>query len=677
MKLRSVVFAILVGCGAPHSTPAVRPTIGAWGFDVAGMDRSVAPGEDFNRYANGGWRQRTPIPGDHASWTSFLAARGETAARVRTVIESAAGAEGSDERRIADCYRAYMDEAGIEARGLAPIQGRLDDIARIADRQGVIRQLAAMVRRDDNPPLQVWIAADDRDHGRHVAMIGQGGLQLPDREMYDEGVSQFARQRAAYRAFLVETLTRLGVGNAGPRAEAVYALEAQIARAHWTAVEERDFERRYNRRTLGELAGLAPGFDWTLWLHEVGLEHEAQVIALEPSAITAIAGLVVTAPVAVWRDYLTLRAVIAAGPLLPRRFADAHFAMFSQVLWGRQQQAPRWQRGVDAVDGALDQAIGRRYVERYLRPETKARARALVDNILAATDRRLTTVAWMAPETRARARRKLAALHVELAYPEHWRDYAGLRIAPDDPIGNAERAAEFGYQRGLARLGQPLDRGDWRISETAVDAFAMAGNTMYFAAGILQPPYFDPAADDAVNYGALGAFIGHEIGHNFDDRGAKYDWDGALRDWWQPKDRARFHATTAALSAQLATYCPIAATADEPAHCVDGALALSESLSDLAGLESAFDAYHHALAGRPAPVLEGFTGVQRFFLGFAQIYRGAYRNEALANLLRSDPHPPTTVRALIVRNVDAWYDAFHVQPGDALYLPPAQRIHIW
>jgi putative endopeptidase len=682
------MFVLVAGCGSgkPAATPPSaaapqgRPQIGAWGFDTAGMDRSVAPGADFYRYASGRWLATTQIPADKPLYAMFLQLADLSEERTRQILEAASGAPGSDAQRIGDYYRAFMDEAAIEAAGIAPIQRELDAIARIKDRAGVVLAFAAASRQMSKNPFYTAVTQDDRDPETHIAILAQSGLGLPDRDMYDGGAAQFAAVRDGYRTYIAAMFALVGVApaDAERRAAAVYALEEKIAQTHWTRVQNRDPQRTYNKLTIAELATLASGIDWKPWLAAVGLAGQARINVLQPPAIAAISQLVKTEPLAVWKDYLVLRLVSDAAPYLPKRFVDTQFEMFGKTLSGAEQLQARWKRGVSDTTDALGEAIGQIYVARYFTPETKARADALVRNLLAAMSQRLDGLAWMSAETKARAKAKLATYRTKIGYPERWRDYSALTIQPGDPVGNAERAAEFEYNRQLARLGKPVDRDEWSVPPMTVDAYYSATrNEIVFPAAILQPPFFDPSADDAVNYGGIGTVIGHEISHGFDDEGSQYDAAGKLENWWTKDDADKFKAATAKLVAQYSAYCPIPASGGKPAQCVKGELTLGENIADLAGVTIAYNAYKLSLGGKTPPVLDGFTGDQRFFLGFAQIWRGLYRDQNLSTRLVVDPHSPVMLRAITVRNLDAWYDAFKPRPGDALYLPPDQRVRIW
>ncbi|HVV85544.1 MAG TPA: M13 family metallopeptidase [Kofleriaceae bacterium] len=684
-NLLAAILLAAAACGSDAPAPQSPSTsdrphaeIGAWGFDLAGEDPSVSPGADFYKFANGTWDKNTPIPADKSNYGMFTVLADKSDERTKEIILNASKDPSPEARKVADFYGAFMDEAGIEARGLAPVQGELDRIAAIKDRHDLAVALAYDARRLRTSPVSVIVAQDDRDPDAYIPTIGQGGLGLPDRDMYDTANPQFEAVRQGYKHYIEALLGQAGIKDAAAKAAGIYALEEKIAAAHWTRVENRDPVKTYNKMSTADLATQAPGLDWKEWLGDVGLDRATAVNVNQPTAVAGIAKLVGSEPVDVWKDYLTFQLLSEAAPYLPKAYVDLRFEMYGKTLSGVPQLKERWKRGVDQVTGALGEAVGKLYVTRYFTPETKAHADELVGNLLASMGHRLDNVTWMSPETKAKARAKLATYNPKIGFPKKWRDYSALVVKADDPFGNADRAAAFEYDRRLVRLGQPVDRDEWGMTPMTVNAYYNPGlNEIVFPAAILQPPFFDPGADDAVNYGAIGAVIGHEISHGFDDQGSQYDERGRLANWWTPDDLAKFKVATSRLAAQYSSYCPFPATADKPAQCVKGELTLGENIADLAGLTVAYDAYKLALGGKTAPVIDGLTGDQRFFLGWAQIWRRLYRNEELAQRLVTDPHSPSEFRAAVVRNLDVWYDAFKVQPGDALYLPPDQRVHLW
>ena len=710
-RLFAVILATTAGCGskpaatttpppapetastapAPAPAPAApdpsrpKPEIGAWGFDIGGMDTSVSPGESFYRYAGGKWLAATEIPADKAAYGMFTVLADRSDERTRKIVEGASGPPGSNGQRIADYYKTFMDEAAIEAKGLSPIQPELDKIAKIKDQNGLVLAFASASRRlggrgggGGTSPFRTVVSQDAREPDKYIGHVAQGGLGLPDRDMYDAGKTQFAKLRDGYQKYIATIFTLIGAKNADKRAAAVYALEEKMAQSHWTRVQNRDPQKTYNKMTIAELEKLAPGFAWKPWLKAVGLEGQAQVIVSQPSAITGESQLVKSQPLAVWKDYLTFHTVSEAAPYLPKKFVDAQFEMYGKTLSGTPENKERWKRGVDQVTAGLGEAVGEIYVGQYFTPETKAHADALVKNLLTAMGQRLDGLAWMGAETKAKAKAKLATYNPKIGYPKKWRDYSALTITTGDAVGNARRMAEFEYNRRLAKLGKPVDRDEWGMTPMTVNAYYNPElNEIVFPAAILQPPFFDPNADDAVNYGGIGGVIGHEISHGFDDQGSQFDATGALKNWWTKDDADKFKTATTKLGAQYNAYCPIPAADGKPAQCVKGELTMGENIGDLAGLTIAYTAYKLSLGGKPAPVIDGFTGDQRFFLGWSQVWRSKYREQELSNRLVTDPHSPPEFRASVVRNLDAWYDAFKPKPGEALYLAPEARVRIW
>ncbi|HEY0478152.1 MAG TPA: M13 family metallopeptidase, partial [Kofleriaceae bacterium] len=668
-RLLAITLAMMTGCGskpaatpttpatpapAPETTasaPAPAPAtpdpsrpkaeIGGWGFDTAGMDPSVAPGASFYRYANGHWLTSTQIPADKAEYGMFTVLSDRSDERTRQILESASGAPGSDAQRIGDAYKTFMDEAAIEAKGLAPVKPWLDQIDKIKDTRGVVLQFAVQARRLGQTPFRTVVSQDAREPDKYIAHVAQGGLGLPDRDMYDAKKEQFAKVRDGYKKYIAAMFTLVGAKDADKRAAAVYALEEKIAQTHWTRVQNRDPQKTYNKMTIAELQKAAPGMEWAVWLKATGLEGQTHVIVNQPTAITATSQLVKTEPLAVWKDYLKLRALTEVAPYLPKKFVDVHFEMFGKTLTGTPQIKERWKRGVDQVTRGIGEAVGTLYVAKYFTPETKAHADALVKNLLVSMGQRLDGLTWMSPETKAKAKAKLATYNPKIGYPKKWRDYSALTITAGDAVGNADRTAEFEYNRRLAKLGQPIDRDEWGMTPMTVNAYYNPElNEIVFPAAILQPPFFDPNADDAVNYGGIGAVIGHEISHGFDDQGSQFDATGALKNWWTKDDSDKFKTATAKLVAQYSAYCPVPAADGKPAQCVKGELTLGENIADLAGLTVAYNAYKLSLGGKPAPVIDGMTGDQRFFLGWAQVWRRLYRDQELANRLVTDPHSP-------------------------------------
>ena len=652
-----------------------KPQFGDWGFDIAGMDRSVNPGDNFFDYANGTWAKTTEIPADKPVWGGFVQLDELSTQRTRAIIEDAAkanAAAGTNQRKVGDFYASFMDEAAIEARGTAPLKPVFARIAAIRTTTDLARAFGELAPMGVRAPIGAEVEQDLKNNTLYSAYLGQGGLGLPDRDYYlDDTNAKFVDARAKYKTHIANMLRLAGIAEPEARADRIFALETKIAQSHWTRVQRRQIENLYNPMTKAELATKMPGFDWNTYLTAAGLGAEERVIAAQPSALTGAAKLVASEPIETWKDYLSFRTISAAAPFLPKAFVDESFAFNGKVLSGTPQLRERWKRGSDVVGGSMGEAVGQLYVARYFPPEAKAKADELVHNLIRAMDARLAGLAWMTPETKAKARAKLAAFTPKIGYPDKWRDYSALEIRRDDPLGNAMRAGQFEYRRNLSKIGKPVDRGEWGMFPQTVNAYANPlMNEVVFPAAILQPPFFDANADDAVNYGGIGAVIGHEISHHFDDQGRKFDKNGNLADWWSAADIAQFKKLTDQMVAQYGGYEAL------PGKKVNGELTLGENIADLAGLAIAYDAYHMSLGGKPAPVIGGYTGDQRFFLGYAQVWRTKYRDALLGQLLTVDSHSPGTIRPLVVRNFDAWYKAFNVRDGK-LYLPPEQRIRIW
>jgi putative endopeptidase len=654
---------------APPAPQRPRPQLGSFGFDLAGMDRNVDPGDNFYQFANGAWDRATEIPADRSNYGMFTLLDDLSKSRTRAIVEEAAQRPGS---RIGDFYASFMDEARIEQAGIAPIQPLLQRVQAIRTRADWASELGRLMRQGTTGPFAGYVATDDRIPTEMIVRLTQSGLGLPDRDYYLRNDAALTSKRDAYKTYLTQLLTLAGEQNASARATAILAFETRLAQAHWTRVDNRDDEKTYNKMTPVELARLAPGFDFARFMSEAGFANQANLLVSQPTAFTASARAVAATPVNVLRDYTMVRLIDDAAPYLSSNFVNAHFAYHGTALGGTPENEPRWKRGVTLVTGALGDEVSRIYVERHFPPEAKAEADALVRNVIQAMDRRLAGLTWMAPETRQRARAKLAAFTPKIGYPDHWRDYSPVQVSRDNLVQNIMNATRFEYERNLAKLGRPVDRSEWFMTPMEVNAYANpTWNEIVFPAAILQPPFFDPNADPAVNYGGIAAVIGHEISHHFDDQGSRYDQTGALREWWTPQDRERFNALTAQLVAQYDLYEPL------PGHRVQGQLTLGENIADLAGLTVAYDAYRMAIGGQPAPVIDGFTGDQRFYLGWAQVWRREYREANLLNRLLTDPHSPSEQRVAVVRNLDPWYAAYNVQPDDTLFLAPERRIRIW
>ncbi len=647
------------------------------------MDRSVAPGDDFFAFANGAWVRSTEIPADRSDYGAFSLIDEQAERDVRAIVDAAAQdpAATGDRRKVGDAYAAFNDEAGIEARGLQPMQDELSRIASIADRRGLARHLGGTLRADVDllnrtnyysPRLfGLWISQSLVRPSEVVPYVVQGGLGLPDRAFYLED-GHMAAVREAYGAYVARILELAGTPDSAAAAKRTLALETAIARVHATQVETNDVRRGANEWQRGDFARKAPGVDWSTYFEAAGLGNQDDFIVWQPDAVSGISKLVATAPLESWRAWLRFHALNRAARFLPKAFDEARFGFYGTTLSGTPQQRDRWKRAIDVVNDALGEAVGRLYVEKHFAASTRARAEQMVTNLTAAFGRRIDQASWMSAATRARARAKLAGLRVAIGYPVGRRDYSALQIRRDDAFGNAQRASLFEYRRNLAKLGRPPDRDEWYLLPHEVNALNIPlENRLIFPAAILQPPFFDAAADDAINYGAIGATIGHEISHSFDNSGALFDEAGKLANWWTAEDFKRFDAAGAALARQYDAYRPF------PDLAVNGRLTLGENIADVAGLATAFDAWQASQRGLPARTLEGFTPEQRFFLGYGQSWRSKTREPAQRTRIISDVHAPDEFRTETVRNQDGWYAAFGVQPRQRRYLAPEQRVRIW
>jgi predicted metalloendopeptidase len=670
----------------PPPAPADAP-----GIDGAGMDRSVKPGDDFFKYANGAWLSGTDIPADRSSWGSGAIVAERTNKRVAELITEAAKTDapkGSDARKVGDYYATFMDEATIEAKGIAPLEPALKAIASIRDAAGLARALGATIRADvdvlnrgnvvTEHLFGIWIAQDLSDPTHYSPFLLQGGLGMDDRDDYLDPSPRMAEIRAKYQAYL-GTLLRLagakdatGANGVDARVARIFALEKLIAEVHAPLADTNDVKKGNNHWSRKELEARAPGLDWKAFLTAAKLDKQPEFVVWQPAAIIGIAKLVKSQPLAVWKDYLTVHRLNELTAFLPNAFGEASFAFYNQALQGTPERRERWKRAVSATNDALGEVVGKLYVAKYFPPAEKARAEAMVRNVVAAFAQRIDALQWMAPRTKAEAKAKLAALKVGIGYPDRWRDYAGLEVVRGDAIGNAVRSSLFDYQTSLARLGQPVDRGEWVMNPQLVNACNLpAMNALNFPAAILQPPDFDPSRPEAMDYGAAGATIGHEICHSFDDSGALFDAKGKLTDWWTPEDYAHFRASSEQLAKQFDGYRPF------PDVHVNGKQTSGENIADVAGLSAAFDAYRIAAGGKEGPTVGGLTGDQQFFLSFAQSWRTKQREPALRQSLQTDVHAPAEYRADTVRNLDGWYSAFDVKPGQALYLAPADRARVY
>jgi len=662
-----------VAAAPPAPAPAPKAQLGEFGLDLTAGNPAVKPGDDFFAYAGGKWYDTFEIPPDRASYGPFNKLNDLSEERVKTLIERAADskpAPGTPEQKIGDYFASFMDLDGIEARGLAPLEADLARIQAANSKQDIATLFGSPGFMST---FGLGITPDLKDPGRYSIEIGQSGLGLPDRDYYLKNDAKLIEHRAKYVAFIEQLLTLGNVPDAASKAPRIMAFETALAKVQWPLEKRRDAEANYNPRSKAALLKYAPGFDWQAFFTVSDVGQRDQFVLGQLTAIRDTAKLIDKTSLDTLKDYLTFHLLRSSSPFLPKRFDEANFAFYGQQLRGQPQQRDRWKRGVQVTGGALGELVGQVYVKEYFPPDSKAKMEVLVDNLRAALKQRLASLSWMSEVTRKRADEKLATFVAKIGYPDQWKDYSALEVRRDDLIGNIKRASIWGWQRDVARLDQPVDRSEWFMNVQDINAYYNPlNNEIVFPAAILQPPFFDPAADDAVNYGAIGAVIGHEIGHGFDDQGRKFAPNGSLNDWWTKADAKAFVAKTKVLVEQYSSFDAL------PGLKVNGEISLGENIGDLGGLNMAYQAYHNSLQGKEAPVLGGLTGDQRFFLSWAQVWRTKIRDEALRAQVLSDPHSPPYFRVNgAVRNMDEWYAAFDVKPGDKLYLPPDQRVKIW
>jgi len=683
-ELPPPVTPVVVAATVPVGPPPA-PTTTAHGIDPSALDLAARPGTDFYEYANGAWLKSAQIPDDRSSTGPFVRIAEHVEERTRALLEECAAkgaAVGTPEQRIGDLYASFMDEAAIETKGLAPLAPALDRIAKVKDKRALAAVLGGDLRADvdalNNTSFHtsrlfgLWAEQDLNDPTRVAPYLLQGGLGMPDQSYYLDASPHMETLRTQYLAYLTTLLTLAKVKEPGATAKRVFALEQDIAKVHASRVESEDVKKANNPWAPADFAVKAPGLDWTAYWKAAALDVQHGFIVWHPAAVTGIAKLVKDRPLALWKEYLAARAIDRAAPFLPKAFGDASFAFYGTAMRGTPKPRERWKRGIDVTNAAVEGAVGKLYVERNFRPEYRKDLEEMVRALVLAFSRRIDRLAWMSPDTKAKAKAKLSTLKVGVAYPDVWRDDTGLDIVRGDALGNADRAELFAYKKALAKLGKPADRGEWVMAPQTVNAVNLPiRNALNFPAAIFEPPFYDPDATPAVKFAAIGAIIGHEISHSFDDQGALFDATGQLASFWTPEDFAHFEASGAALAKQFDAYRPF------PDLAVNGKQCLSEDIADLAGLAVAYDAWKSTLDGKPAPTVDGRTGDQQFFLSFAQSWQSKIREPALRQRIATDGHAPPAYRALTVRNLDAWYAAFDVAPADALYLAPDARVRVW
>jgi putative endopeptidase len=675
----------LSACSTQKSNNAAQSGQKTSGVDLSWIDKSVAPGDDFDNYANGAWYKTAVIPADRRSIGTGYFVDQLAEQRLTDLIHSIANsnpAAGSDEARIANYYAAYTNTNAIEQRGVAPLKPTLDRIAAIQNKQQLAQVIGSTVRADVDPLNATDLATENlfgifvtqafSEPTKSVPYLMQGGLGLPDREYYVSSDPDMTKIRAAYTPYVAKILTLAGIADANARAQRIVALETKIANAHQGIEQMEDTFAANNPWKPADFGKNAPGLDWNGFFDAAQLGGQNEIIVWQPDTVKKLSALVASEPLDVWKDWLAFHQINQMTEALPKAFDDAHFALYDTMIGGIPQQLPRDKRALDAIDFALGDAVGQRYVAKYFPASSKRDIEGMVNNIKTALVKRIDTIGWMAPATKEEAKRKVSTMAVGVGYPEHWLDYSGFDVKADDAYGNLDRARLTHYRQQLAKVGRAVDKGEWWMTPQTVNAINMPlQNALNFPAAILEKPYYDPNADPAANYGSIGATIGHEISHSFDNLGSTVDSTGKLRNWWTPQDLAKFKAAGAALAAQFDAYEAL------PGLHLKGQQELGENIADVTGLGAALEAYHASLGGKPAPVIDGLTGDQRFFLAFAQGWRTKMRDTTLRSRVATDVHAPARWRIFTVRNVDAWYPAFNVKPGQKLYLAPEKRVTVW
>ena len=677
---RFSVFAIALLLSSTIAQFAAAQTRDS-GIDPDGFDKSVRAQDDLFRHVNGRWLLKTEIPADKSNYGSFNKLIDEAQLNIRAIIEDAAkNPRDENGHKVGNFFNSYMNEALVEQLGLKPLQAEIAKIDKLADKSEVVRHFGYCETIGVGGPIGFFVDQDDRASTQHLAGVIQSGTTLPDRDYYLQDEPKYAKAREALKAYIAKLFQLSGQAHGEQAATAILELETKLAKVQWDRTKLRDAEKRYNKFQVAKLSELTPKFPWPVFFAAAGAKGLTELNVVTPSYFEGLEPIVAETSLETWKQYLHFRLIDSNANALPKAFAEAHFQLHGKELGGIPEQQPRWKRAVDTVAGggsnrmgALGEAVGQLYVQKHFKPQARERMNQLVGNLLKAFEQSIHDLAWMTDATKKQALVKLSKITPKIGYPEKWRDYSKLEIAADDLIGNMRRSAMHEHQRMLDKLGQPVDRGEWGMTPQTVNAYYNPGlNEIVFPAAILQPPFFDAESDDAVNYGGIGAVIGHEISHGFDDQGCKYDGDGNLKNWWTESDQAAFKKLTSRLVAQYEGYEAL------PAKKLNGRLTLGENIADLSGMAIAFKAYRISLAGKDGPVLDGYTSSQRFFLGWSQIWRRKYRDAELLKRLVTDPHSPSHFRANgPVTNLDAFYEAFNVKPGDKLFKPKEERIQIW
>ncbi|MGE0462181.1 MAG: M13 family metallopeptidase [Vicinamibacterales bacterium] len=683
--MRSAIRLVLLSSALAHAacsgpdapSPASTPAPLVSGIDLTAADKAVRPQDDLFRHVNGAWLARTDIPADKSSYGAFDRLFDKSQEDLRAIAEEAAGAAGrapgSDAQKIGDFYESFMNEPRADELGLTPLAGELAAIDALSTKADLARHFARFFKMNLINPIVGFVDGDAQEPGREILYLYQGGLGLPDRDYYLQDEARLREYREQYVGFVSNILTMASHPSPGAAAREIFVLESRLARAHWTNVESRDAVKTYNKVAVADLGKQFPGFDWSAWAGELGISDAPAVVVSQPSYLKAFAAAVNDTPVDRWKPYLKASLVNGFAPYLSRPFVDAEFGFYGRTLRGVKEIQPRWKRAVNTINANMGEMLGRLYVEKHFKPEAKARMEQLVENLRLAYREGIEGLDWMGPETKRQAQEKLAKFRPKVGYPNKWRDYSQLEVKKDDLVGNVIRAFRVENEYQLGKVGRPVDPEEWGMTPQTVNAYYNpVRNEIVFPAAILQPPFFNMSADDAVNYGAIGAVIGHEMGHGFDDQGRHYDAAGVLRDWWTKQDAEEYQKRAKVVVDQYSQLEPL------PGLKVNGELTLGENIADLTGLVIAHRAYQLALKGRPAPTLDGLTGDQRFYMGWAQVWAGKRRDDALRQMVMTNPHAPEEYRANVpARNAAGFYEAFGVTEGDRLYLPPAERAKIW
>jgi len=679
-KLISLALACSPLLAAAEPTAGSSTTAGILksGVYLQNLDKAVRPQDDFYRHINGGWLATAQIPADRSNYGTFTKLQEDAERDLRDILEEAAKAKapaGSDAQKVGDYYASFLDEAAVEARGLQPLQDELARIDAIKTKQELAGYIGRAQRLFVAQPFAYFVAVDEKNSTQYISTVTQTGLGMPDRDYYLSDDAKLKGIREKYQPYVRDLLALAATPDAAGAAKKIYAIESRIATAHWTRVQNRDAEKTYNRYDRAALAKLMPAFDWDAFLRgaQIPSEKVAAVNVTQPSYFEALGKLFAEVPVADWRVYYRYKLLSTYAPDLPAKFVQRQFEFNDRTVSGIEELKPRWKRGVDTIEGSVGDLVGKVYVERHFKPEQKQRIDALVKNLLSAFDGGIDQLEWMTPDTKRKAHEKLAMFTTKIGYPDKWRDWSKLEIRRDDLIGNEVRAAAVLFDRGVNKLGGPIDRTEWLMTPQTVNAYYNPPtNEIVFPAAMLQPPFFDVTVDDALNYGAIGSVIGHEISHGFDDQGRRYDGHGNLNDWWAAADNEEFTRRAKAFGAQYDASSPL------PGTHVNSGLTMGENIADLAGVAMAYRAYKISLQGKPAPVIDGYTGDQRFFIGWAQGWARKYRDDELRRRLLTDPHSPSEYRTnIIVSDLPEFYAAFDVKPGDKMYRAPADRVKIW